>query len=513
MIGGRYRPQRLLGQGGMGAVYVVEHAHTGEHLALKVLLAGAGASADRVERFKRESRASAQIRSENVVRVTDADVAPELGGAPYLVMELLDGRDLGAVAETPQTPGDVVAWMTQVARALDKAHALGLIHRDLKPENLFLSKREDGTALIKILDFGLVKMTLEAGAGNTQTGEVLGTPRYMSPEQAQGETDTIGPATDVWALGLVVYRLLTGEDYWDAKTVTHLLAKIVYEPILTPTQKGHAFGDALDAWFLRSCDRDPSRRFATVGEQMRGLETALTGASPTSRAPTKPPASTRTLEEAPTMEAAPGTSSRGSVDRSRPRSIRLGAAAGVVAVVAVLAAVAASRRTDATPPPIVAPSAEAKTDVTAPPIASVVTVTSVAPAASPAPVESAAPRPAAPRPGPPAKSTKSARPDPLGDQKLRRSTTPAVPGPTAGVTEVSGVASSRYAPATPAPSPSANATVDTSAARAADELASAHEASHDVGVHVLSLTFFCEIARRPNNPPTTTPAPETPSSA
>ena len=420
MIGGRYRPQRLLGQGGMGAVYVVEHAHTGEHLALKVLLAGVGASADKVERFKRESRASAQIRSENVVRVTDADVAPELGGAPFLVMELLDGKDLGAVAEAPQAPADVASWMSQVARALDKAHSLGLIHRDLKPENLFLTRREDGAPLIKILDFGLVKMTQETG-GNTQTGEVLGTPRYMSPEQAQGDTALIGPATDVWALGLVVYRLLTAEDYWDAKTVTHLLAKIVYEPILTPTQKGHPFGAALDAWFVKSCDRDPAQRFSTVGEQMRDLEAALSGKATSQRVPSRPVGASRTLEEAPTVAATPGTSSRSSGVPSRRGGLRVGVVAGAIALVAAVATVAATRRTEVPPTTIVpvaseAPSAAATPSATAP---VVVPVVSSAPAAIVAPIETAPPKAAA-RPSASVKvpaTGKPNRPDPLGDQK------------------------------------------------------------------------------------------------
>ena len=139
-IASRYLPVRLIGKGGMGAVYEVEHARTGEHLALKVLLASAGAPAEALERFKREARASARIKSEHVVRVTDADVAPELDGAPFLVMELLEGIDLEqAAAEARPLPTTVVEWLRQVALALDKAHRLGIVHRDLKPENLFLA--------------------------------------------------------------------------------------------------------------------------------------------------------------------------------------------------------------------------------------------------------------------------------------------------------------------------------------------------------------------------------------
>src|SRR5262245_12452717 len=184
IIAGRYVPVRLIAKGGMGAVYEVEHARTGEHLALKVLLSGVGASTDALERFKREARASARIKSEHVVRVIDADVAPELDGAPFLVMELLEGMDLErkAAAARPDA-ATVVDWLRQIAVAIDKAHRLGIIHRDLKPENIFLATPEDRPPMVKVLDFGIVKMG-EDTTGATGSGQILGTPRYMAPEQA-----------------------------------------------------------------------------------------------------------------------------------------------------------------------------------------------------------------------------------------------------------------------------------------------------------------------------------------
>ncbi|MGH7295440.1 MAG: serine/threonine-protein kinase, partial [Polyangiaceae bacterium] len=137
-IAGRYRVVRFIGRGGMGAVYEVEHLHTGQHLAMKVLTAQHQATT--VERFKREARAASRIQSDHVVRVTDADVAPELDGAPFLVMELLDGADLErATAGKPAAKEQVVDWLRQVGRALGKAHEAGIVHRDLKPENLFLT--------------------------------------------------------------------------------------------------------------------------------------------------------------------------------------------------------------------------------------------------------------------------------------------------------------------------------------------------------------------------------------
>src|SRR5215470_11133756 len=135
LIGGKYRPLAIIGEGAMGIVYSVEHTLTGEQLALKVMTAHHGATRDAIERFKREARASSKIKSEHVVRVIDADVAPELDRAPYLVMDLLEGVDLEkAAGEQPVPPVQVVEWMRQIARALDKAHRFGITHRDLKPE-------------------------------------------------------------------------------------------------------------------------------------------------------------------------------------------------------------------------------------------------------------------------------------------------------------------------------------------------------------------------------------------
>ncbi|HEU4537752.1 MAG TPA: serine/threonine-protein kinase, partial [Polyangiaceae bacterium] len=278
LLAGRYRPIKALGVGGMGAVYMVEHAHTGEKLALKVLLTQARASNDALERFKREARALALVRSEHVVRVTDADVAPELDNAPFLVMELLEGTDLErATRHKPQPPEVVIDWLRQIGRGLERAHALGITHRDLKPENLFLSKRDDGSDLIKILDFGIAKVRADGAGGRTQTGQVVGTPKFMSPEQARGETDAVGPAADIWALGLIAFRLLMGTDYWTATAVTLLLAQIIYEPIVPPSARGCGLGSGFDRWFLRSCDRDATARWASVREQVEALAEALSG--------------------------------------------------------------------------------------------------------------------------------------------------------------------------------------------------------------------------------------------
>jgi len=282
VISGRYRVERMLGAGGMGEVYLVQHVHTDEKFALKVLLQTVIADSSALERFRRESRTPARIDSDHVVRVTDADVSPELKGAPFLVMEYLRGHDLDHHIETngAMARRDVVSYLQQAARALDKAHALGIVHRDLKPENIFITRREDGSPHAKILDFGIAKFTSGATSDMinktaTSPGQIYGTPLYMAPEQAKGESAKISPQTDIWALGLIANRMLSGRDYWTAETLTALIAQVVYEPMCKPSEKGFDFGAGYDSWFLRCCNRDPDARFSTAGEAVFRLGQAL----------------------------------------------------------------------------------------------------------------------------------------------------------------------------------------------------------------------------------------------
>src|SRR4051812_21738490 len=187
----------------MGSVYLVQHLHTEQQLALKLLHATIVTDEVALTRFRREARAPARIGSDHVVKVTDADVAPELGGVPFLVMEWLRGQSLEDLINERGTlsSAEVVLYLRQTARALDKAHAAGIVHRDLKPENLFLTTREDGTACLKILDFGIAKLAHggeeAARLKATGTGQVFGTPLYMSPEQIKAELDKITARSDV----------------------------------------------------------------------------------------------------------------------------------------------------------------------------------------------------------------------------------------------------------------------------------------------------------------------------
>jgi serine/threonine-protein kinase len=280
ILAGRYRVERQLGKGGMGSVYLVQHLHTEQQLALKLLHAAVVTDEVALTRFRREARAPARINSDHVVQVTDADVAPELGGVPFLVMEWLRGQNLeDLVNERGTLPAEeVVLFLRHAARALDKALVLGIVHRDLKPENLFLTTREDGTPLVKILDFGIAKLTSGEGDGRlkaTGTGQIFGTPLYMSPEQTKGEAEKISPQTDVWAVGIIAHRLLTGAEPWNATTITALIAQIAYEPLPVPSKTFSGLGAGFDAWFQRCCAREPGDRFPSAGEAVSELARAL----------------------------------------------------------------------------------------------------------------------------------------------------------------------------------------------------------------------------------------------
>ncbi len=196
---GRYHIEQMIGRGGMGTVYSVRHVNTGEELALKVLHPALAENDTAVERFRTEARAPVNIGSEHVVRVVDADVCTEIGDTPFMVMEMLRGRDLRKELKRRGAlpAGEVVLYLAHAARALDKAHAKGIIHCDLKPENLYLTEREDGSPHVKVLDFGIAKLTEDAAPELTVAGQIFGTPWFMAPEQARGDLKAVGHHTQL----------------------------------------------------------------------------------------------------------------------------------------------------------------------------------------------------------------------------------------------------------------------------------------------------------------------------
>jgi serine/threonine-protein kinase len=277
LINKRYRVEKMIGRGGMGTVYRVKHEYTDEQLALKLLHPALAENDSAVERFRTEARAPVRIQSEHVVRVVDADVCEELGDVPYMVMELLNGRDLRTeLKKRGALPaGEVVLYLKQVARALDKAHDKGIVHRDLKPANMHVVKRDDGTPLVKVLDFGIAKLTDDAAQELTMAGQVFGTRWYMAPEQARGDLGKVGPCTDRWALGLIAYQLLTGRNYWTADGMAALVGQICYEPMQPPTQRAPHLGPLFDMWFGSACNRDPEQRFPSSKAMVEELAKAL----------------------------------------------------------------------------------------------------------------------------------------------------------------------------------------------------------------------------------------------
>src|SRR5262245_61546771 len=290
----RFRVERLLGRGGMGTVWRVQHVESLQALALKTIEPGLAANPEAVERFLREARAAGALRSRHVTRVVDAQTGYVHDGAPlpFLVMELLEGRTLDEVlsADGQLTAGQL-AWVAgQLGRALTAAHERGIVHRDLKPSNVFIARdsEDDGHAIVKLCDFGIAKLLGDApalgsdGGLVTQTGALLGTPMYLAPELLRGARGAT-PATDQWSLGLVVFRALAGLEYFGhVRGVPALVLAIATEPLPRPSQLApHAgFSSAFDAWFLRSCARAPGDRFPDVAAQVAALAAALGNPAP-----------------------------------------------------------------------------------------------------------------------------------------------------------------------------------------------------------------------------------------
>jgi hypothetical protein len=235
-LGGKYRIERLLGEGGMGAVYEAVHAGTNRRVALKVISGDASRHGPEViARFVREAKAAGAIDTQHIVQVLDFGV-DELQGVPYLAMEFLAGEDLEHLMERlgPLSPELATRIVAQACIGLQKAHEAGVVHRDIKPANLYLSRRDGGEFIVKILDFGIAKVKLDhLGSSEnqklTRTGSVLGSPRYMSPEQAKG-LRSIDQRTDIWSLGAVLYQALSGRTpHHDLETLGQLIIAICSE--------------------------------------------------------------------------------------------------------------------------------------------------------------------------------------------------------------------------------------------------------------------------------------------
>jgi eukaryotic-like serine/threonine-protein kinase len=271
VIAGKYRVDKVVGRGGMGVVLAARHLTLDETVAIKVLRATMMGVPGMVARFIREARASSKIKSEHVVRVTDVDTLKD--GVPYMIMEYLEGTDL--LAELRARPGgmpieETVGYVLEACAGIAEAHAVGIVHRDLKPGNLFLARRRDGRVVVKVLDFGISKVEAPDKDDTTRTGQLLGSPKYMSPEQMLSAHDVDGRA-DIWALGAILYQLLTGRQPFVAATTPQICALVLNASPTPPTTIRPDLPRELEAIVLRCLEKEPAARFPDVTELAAAL--------------------------------------------------------------------------------------------------------------------------------------------------------------------------------------------------------------------------------------------------
>jgi eukaryotic-like serine/threonine-protein kinase len=416
VIAGKFRVERILGAGGMGVVVEARDVDLEDRVAIKLLLPAALERPDIVARFRREARAAVKIKSEHIARVID--VGSRDDGSPFIVMEYLEGYDLSKpIRKNGRLPvRTAIDYMLQACEALAEAHALGIVHRDIKPPNLFLTLRPDGSPCIKVLDFGISKVIggIDTPDGVdvpeatlTQTSVVLGSPRYMAPEQIS-KPKAVDARADIWGIGTTLYRMLTGHAPYEGNTLPEIFAAILMTPDGPPPLQQY-LPEApmeLDA-VLRRCMRvNPAERWANIGdlaaalapfgsptakwsvERIRGI---LEGAGITANMPpasasissisVASPPSTSDASMANTLE----TSLAGNYGVPKRNPVMYIVAACTMAILVTLGVVFFA----AEPKPTFTTAAPATSTAEPPPSATAVPVVSAAPSASEAPVAAA----------------------------------------------------------------------------------------------------------------------------
>ncbi len=273
ILGGRYRIDGYIGAGGMGTVYRAHDANVSRTVALKVITEG-NADDKMIERFRREGRLAAAARNPNIVEIYDLG---EIDGSWYMTMELLDGMNLREAMETKgtYTPVEIIPILDQLLAGLETPHRLKLVHRDLKPENVFLARGADGKITVKLLDFGVVKVVdVTAEQQLTTTGTIVGSPKYMPPEQAMARP--VDARSDLYAVGCITYAMICGQPPFTDRSIVKLLMLHAMVPPLPPSQSVPDLPAApqLDAFVLRALEKSPSARYQSA-EEMREALSAL----------------------------------------------------------------------------------------------------------------------------------------------------------------------------------------------------------------------------------------------
>lgn len=269
VLAGKYRVNKILGEGGMGVVVAATDIQLEREVAIKFLLPQFASHAEASPRFMREARAAVKIQSEHIARVIDVNTMPN--GSPYMVMEYLHGADLAHVLadQGPMAMQEAVLYVIEACDAIAEAHSHGIVHRDLKPANLYLAHMPDGTTRIKVLDFGISKSTITGGTSVdqslTRTSSMMGSPLYMSPEQMKSTRD-VDARTDIWALGVILYELLTGTLPFSGQSIPELSAKILLEPPTPLHVHRPDLPAELERIVTRALEKDLNARYPSASE-------------------------------------------------------------------------------------------------------------------------------------------------------------------------------------------------------------------------------------------------------
>jgi len=461
LIDGKYQIVRLIGEGGMGAVYEGKNTLISRRVAIKVLHPGAAAADEgAVRRFEREAQAAGRIGSDHILEVLDVGIFPD--GARYMVMEYLDGEPLSERIQRlgRMSPHEVRPILAQALVGLSAAHKAGIVHRDLKPDNIFILKEKAGRQdFVKLIDFGISKFAVLGGdMSMTRTGALMGTPYYMSPEQAKGASN-VTQLSDIYSLGVIAFEALTGKVPFDGTTFNELMFKIVLSEAPNPEELVVGLDPAFSAIVRRAMDREPSRRFQGTDEFLAALErwspmartvsdgtpfmvqafgtdpAVAAAAQASSLPPTLPPQRASATPAGIPLEKSPLLLWGG-----------VGLAALALSIVLFMSIGGDDGEAEANAAPSAAPAA-----VTVAPVAAPAPAPPPTPAPAPAPVAAPAPPPAAPAPA--AAVTKPAASKPVATKPVTK------PAATKTAT-VSTKPAPAPEPAAPAPKPKTKATRD-----------------------------------------------------